>query len=122
MPESNGWTGRILWVSLANRKFSIHPTLDDKEYIGGRRINPYLLLMEVPDHTAPLSLESRHDLRSGPLVGTSALASSRLGIDFKKESQMLEGHLKPDPVHMLISIPPRYSVAQGVELGLACPE
>ena len=27
---------------------------------------------------------------------------------------MLEGHLQPDHVHMLISIPPKYSVAQVV--------
>ena len=32
----------------------------------------------------------------------------------QKESQILEGHLKPDHVHMLISIPPKYSVAQVV--------
>jgi putative transposase len=32
----------------------------------------------------------------------------------QKESQILEGHLKPDHVHMLVSIPPKYSVAQVV--------
>ncbi len=30
----------------------------------------------------------------------------------QKECQVLEGHLMPDHVHMLISIPPKYSVAQ----------
>ena len=30
----------------------------------------------------------------------------------QKESQILEGHLMPDHVHMLLSIPPKYSVAQ----------
>ena len=40
-----------------------------------------------------------------------------LGSTFKdlaaqKESQVLEGHLLPDHVHMLISIPPKYSVSQ----------
>ena len=30
----------------------------------------------------------------------------------QKESQVEEGHLMPDHVHMLISIPPKYSVAQ----------
>ena len=29
----------------------------------------------------------------------------------QKESRVLEGHLQPDHVHMLISIPPKYSVA-----------
>ena len=32
----------------------------------------------------------------------------------QKESKVLEGHLQPDHVHMLISIPPKYSVAQAV--------
>ncbi|OKY75000.1 MAG: IS200/IS605 family transposase [Desulfobulbaceae bacterium DB1] len=32
----------------------------------------------------------------------------------QKESKVVEGHLLPDHVHMLISIPPKYSVAQVV--------
>ena len=32
----------------------------------------------------------------------------------QKESRVLEGHLHPDHVHMLISIPPKYAVAQVV--------
>lgn len=32
----------------------------------------------------------------------------------QRESQVEEGHLMPDHVHMLISIPPKYSVAQVV--------
>jgi putative transposase len=32
----------------------------------------------------------------------------------QRESKVLEGHLQPDHVHMLISIPPKYSVAQVV--------
>jgi len=30
----------------------------------------------------------------------------------QKECEIMEGHLMPDHVHMLISIPPKYSVAQ----------
>jgi len=30
----------------------------------------------------------------------------------QKESRILEGHLMPDHIHMLIEIPPKYSVAQ----------
>ncbi len=30
----------------------------------------------------------------------------------QKESQIEEGHLQPDPVHMMISIPPKYAVSQ----------
>jgi putative transposase len=33
----------------------------------------------------------------------------------QKESQVEEGHLMADHVHMLVSIPPKYSVAQVVE-------
>ena len=29
-----------------------------------------------------------------------------------KESEVIEGHLMPDHIHMLISIPPKYSVSQ----------
>jgi putative transposase len=32
----------------------------------------------------------------------------------QRESVILEGHLMPDHVHMLISIPPKYSVSQVV--------
>jgi len=32
----------------------------------------------------------------------------------QKESKVLEGHLMPDHVHILISIPPKYSVSQVV--------
>ena len=32
----------------------------------------------------------------------------------QKESKILEGHLRGDHLHMLVSIPPKYSVAQVV--------
>jgi len=32
----------------------------------------------------------------------------------QKESRILEGHLMPDHVHMLIAIPPKYAVSQVV--------
>ena len=32
----------------------------------------------------------------------------------QKESKVWEGHLMPDHVHMLVSIPPKYAVAQVV--------
>jgi putative transposase len=34
------------------------------------------------------------------------------GLAKQKESEVEEGHLRPDHVHMLISIPPKYAVAQ----------
>jgi putative transposase len=36
------------------------------------------------------------------------------GLALQKESKILEGHLQADHVHMLVSIPPKYSVAQVV--------
>jgi putative transposase len=30
----------------------------------------------------------------------------------RKESAIEEGHLRPDPVHMMIAIPPKYAVSQ----------
>ena len=32
----------------------------------------------------------------------------------QKESRVEEGHLRPDPVHMLLALPPKYAVAQVV--------
>ena len=32
----------------------------------------------------------------------------------QKESKVLEGHLQPDHIHMLVSIPPKYAVSQVV--------
>ena len=32
----------------------------------------------------------------------------------QKESRVLEGHLQPDHVHMVIAIPPKYAVSQVV--------
>ena len=32
----------------------------------------------------------------------------------EKESEIMEGHLMPDHVHMLLSVPPKYAVAQVV--------
>ena len=36
------------------------------------------------------------------------------GLAQQKESEIEEGHLMSDHVHMMISIPPKYAVAQGV--------
>ena len=39
----------------------------------------------------------------------------------QKESRIEEGHLMPDHVHMMVSIPPKYSVSQvvGYQIGRA---
>ena len=59
-------------------------------------------------------------LFSSPNIAASALYGqlrSHLGEVFhrlarQKESRIEEGHLMPDHVHMLISIPPKYAVSQ----------
>ena len=40
------------------------------------------------------------------------LGSTFRDLATQRESKVLEGHLRSDHVHMLISIPPKYSVAQ----------
>ena len=35
----------------------------------------------------------------------------------QKDSKVLEGHLMPDHVHMLLSIPPKYAVSQLRRMG-----
>jgi len=42
------------------------------------------------------------------------LGSAFKDLAVQKESQILEGHLRPDHVHILISIPPKYAVSQVV--------
>ena len=42
------------------------------------------------------------------------LGSTLKDLANQKESQILEGHLRSDHVHMLISIPPKYAVSQVV--------
>ena len=42
------------------------------------------------------------------------LGSTFRDLAMQKESKVLEGHLRSDHVHMLISIPPKYAVAQVV--------
>ena len=42
------------------------------------------------------------------------MGSTFRDLAMQKECQVMEGHLLPDHVHMLISIPPKYSVAQVV--------
>ncbi len=42
------------------------------------------------------------------------LGSTFRNLAIQKESQVIEGHLRVDHVHMLISIPPKYAVAQVV--------
>jgi len=44
------------------------------------------------------------------LATTSRGSVSKLAI--QKESRVEEGHLTPDHVHMMISIPPKYAVSQ----------
>ena len=38
----------------------------------------------------------------------------------QKESQIEEGHLRPDHVHMMIAIPPKYAVSQVIWTKSAC--
>ena len=66
------------------------------------------------DLEAPENIEKVRDL-----VFELEVAQGYLGEVFKrlaeqKESSVEEGHLMPDHVHMLISIPPKYAVAQVV--------
>jgi len=37
-----------------------------------------------------------------------------VGLALQKESEVIEGHLMKDHVHMMVSIPPKYAVSQVV--------
>jgi putative transposase len=58
-------------------------------------------------------LAGDHDGRAvvTPLTGTRSVFRK---LATQKESKIEEGHLMPDHVHMMISIPPKYAVSQVV--------
>jgi putative transposase len=52
----------------------------------------------------------RRKVLFGQLRGELGVVSRALAEE--KESEIMEGHLMPDHVHMMISVPPKYSVSQ----------
>ncbi|MBP1742124.1 MAG: Aldehyde ferredoxin oxidoreductase, partial [Deltaproteobacteria bacterium] len=83
MQIKGGWLGRTLKVDLENGTCTIVPTEGEQEFIGGRGINQYLLLRDVSPNLSPLSPESPLIFGVGPLVGSHAISSSRMSIEFK---------------------------------------
>ena len=83
----------------------------DQEASGGRQteFKPYEVGMQVPFGLDSQISEKRAIYRIAKYLGPWFR-----DLAVQKESQILEGHLKPDHVHMLISIPPKHSVAQVV--------
>lgn len=78
--------------------------MDDKQSLSHTRWECKYHLVWIPKYRKKVLYgELRQYL--GPLI--KDLASQR-------ESQILEGHLMPDHVHALISIPPKYAVSQVV--------
>jgi REP element-mobilizing transposase RayT len=61
-------------------------------------------------------MDTKVPLQSVVWQDTSVVGEVFHSLARQKESKILEGHLQADHVHVLISIPPKYSVAQVVGL------
>ncbi|MFX1511592.1 MAG: aldehyde ferredoxin oxidoreductase family protein [Promethearchaeota archaeon] len=78
----SGYTGKILWVNLSNRKIST-TEFDEKfakKYIGGNGFGIKLLIQECPTNINPLAPENVFILALGPFVLTSTPTSSKYSV------------------------------------------
>ena len=76
----------------------------------------------LPGDVFPVAADAWHlttagnfiDPVTGDRTGKNVIYLTRAPDDLarQKESRVLEGHLQPDHVHMLISIPPKYAVSE----------
>jgi len=81
---SGGCVGKVLWIDLSSGRITTSRTEDLAQHaLGGRGINTWILLTQLPPSVDPLGAENVLILGAGPLVGTSCPGSSRLSIDAK---------------------------------------
>ena len=83
MKKVYGWSGKILFIDLANRSTRIEPTERYGSFIGGRGINQWLLFELLEKDVTALDPENPLILGAGPMVGTSVSCASRLAVDYK---------------------------------------
>jgi aldehyde:ferredoxin oxidoreductase len=82
-----GIHGRILFIDVSERTFSIEPLGDAGLPLpGGKALGTRLLLEHNPAGVDPLSPDNRVVIATGPCCGTSAWGSSRYGV-FSKSPQ-----------------------------------
>ncbi|OIQ52105.1 putative oxidoreductase YdhV [Pseudodesulfovibrio hydrargyri] len=82
-----GIHGRILFIDVTERSFSIEPLGDAGLPLpGGKALGTRLLLEHNPAGVDPLSPDNRLVIATGPCCGTSAWGSSRYGV-FSKSPQ-----------------------------------
>ena len=77
----NGWVGTILRVDLTTGKITKEDTSKYLDYIGGTGIGYKIIFDEAP-MADPFSPESRMVFITGPLTGTLAPASGRMGVTY----------------------------------------
>jgi aldehyde:ferredoxin oxidoreductase len=70
----NGWTGKIIWIDLANRTTRIEelPSRIYEDFIGGKGLGTYLLYRELAPHIDPLGSSNVLFFMTGPLQGLPA--------------------------------------------------
>jgi aldehyde:ferredoxin oxidoreductase len=76
-----GWTGKILWVNLTDRKVDTRSTLDyGPAYIGGRGIAARIGWESIPRGVGAFDPQNLLIIMTGPLAGTTAPFSGRTSV------------------------------------------
>jgi len=76
-----GWMGKILWIDLAEQKWWVMDSTElAKEYIGPRSMAAKLAWDYIPPGTQPFDEENVLMFLAGPMTGTSAFSSGRVGV------------------------------------------
>ncbi len=80
-----GWTGKILWVDLSRKSFSVQ-SYDAKlalDYVGGRGFAARILWDHAPAGVDPLSPENLLIVAAGPLTGLPGPSTGKLVVASK---------------------------------------
>jgi len=76
--------GQILWVNLSSGMISKSPALEyNRKFLGGRGVNYWLLLKELPPEVSAFDPENVLVFGTGALVGTQAPGANRLNVASK---------------------------------------
>lgn len=73
--------GKILWIDLSSSSFSYESYSNYEKYLGGRGINQYVILKEIPEGTSPFEPRNIIGIGAGILTGTKIPGASRLNVD-----------------------------------------
>jgi len=77
------FSSRVLWLDLSKGKVSYEELSKYRRFLGGRGVNQYILIKNLPLGLHPFDPESVLTIGAGLLVGTDAPGACRVSIDTK---------------------------------------